>query len=436
MTVLSAMNVAVSGLQAQSTSLSNISANVANASTVGYKKAETDFESLVFGGTTGQCGILGGVATNTRIDVSMAGPLEATGVATDIAINGNGFLVVNTSSASGTGEYLLTRAGSFRPDANGNLVNANGLYLQGEPLAAVGGTGTGLAASISALSTVNVANLAATAAPTTEMTFTANLPSSATAYSTAAAQSFSSDMTYYDALGSAQTMRFQFTPTVPDAEGSAATNTWTMDILDLAASATNPVGSATLLFNPTGATAGTLASVTSLGSGAYDVDEGTYTVATASGTTLPITIGTLGSATGMTQFDASYQTTRMAQDGAAYGSLQSVSIGDDGVVNANFSNGTARAIYQLDLVSLPNPDGLIPVSGSAFRLSQDAGQPQLHRPGDGTVGTTRAGALEGSNVDLTAQLTNMIETQRAYSSNAMVVQTASAMLDTVNRLNA
>lgn len=436
MTVLSAMNTAVSGLNAQSASLTNISANVANASTVGYKKAETDFESLVFGGTPGQAGILGGAATSTRLDISLAGQLETTGIATDIAINGPGFLVVNTSADSGTGEYLLTRAGSFRPDANGNLVNAAGYYLQGEPLGALAGAAPGPVAAIGGLSTVNVGKLTASAAPTTEMTFTANLPASATAFTTGTAPTFNSDMTYYDALGSAQTMRFRFSPTVPAAAGTPPTNAWTMDILDLGGSATTPVGSATLAFNATGATAGSLSSVTPLAGGAYDAATGVYTVTSASGISLPITIGALNSPVGMTQFDSDYQATRMDQDGAAFGLLQSVSIGDDGVVNANFSNGTARAIWQLDLVSLPNPDGLTPVSGSAYRVSQESGQPRLHRPGDGTVGATTSGALEGSNVDLTAQLTNMIETQRAYSSNAMVVQTASQMLDIVNRLNA
>lgn len=433
MTVQSAMGAAVSGMNAQSAQLSSISNNIANSSTVGYKQSSTEFESLVFGATPGACGIPGGVAATNRMDISSAGQLQNTGVNTDIAISGSGFLVVNTRSASATGDYLLTRAGSFRPDANGDLVNANGYYLQGEALTPQGAPITPAGGSIAALSTVNVSNLTSSASPTSAMTFAANLPASDTAAATAAPAASSSTMAYYDSLGTAQSMRFEFVPTVP-AAGAAASNTWTMNVYDSASTGSTPVGSATLVFNATGDNAGTLASVTPT-SGTYDETAGTFTVNAAGGQALPITIGALNSATGITQFDGDYQTTRMSQNGAPFGTLTGVNIGEDGRVNASFSNGTSRPIYQLDLVTLPNPDGLIAVSGSAFRLSQEAGLPQLHTPGDGTAGTTLAGSLEGSNVDLTTQLTNMIATQRAYSSNAMVVQTASQMLDTVNRLN-
>jgi flagellar hook protein FlgE len=126
----------------------------------------------------------------------------------------------------------------------------------------------------------------------------------------------------------------------------------------------------------------------------------------------------------------------MLQNGAPFGVLQGVSIGNDGIVSASFSNGTTRPIYQVDLVKVPNPDGLTPASGDAFNMSLEAGVPQIITPGQGGVGTLDAGSLEGSNVDITSQLTNMIQTQRAYSSNAMVVQTANQMLDTIAHLNA
>lgn len=430
MTVSSSINSALSGLNAQAAALTNISNNVANASTVGYKKGATEFESMVYGAAAPTSGVIGGVATSTRMDISLAGQLESTGISTDIAINGSGFLVVNKDAAS-DGEYMLTRAGSFRPDADGNLVNAGGFYLQGQQLTGSSATTT---TGIETLTTVNVTNLSATAAPTTALTFNANLPAGETAYSATAPAAHSSNMTYYDALGTAQTLRFQFTPTQPGSATEAATNTWAMDIFDTAATGSS-IGSATLAFNGTGSTAGTLASVTALSGGAYDDLSGLFTVTNGAGMALPIDIGALGSASGMTQFDGSYQTTEMSQNGAAYGTLQGVTIGEDGIVTAGFSNGTTRPIYQLTLATLPNPDGLIPISGGAYRLSDAAGVAQLHNPGDGSAGTTQAGALEGSNVDITAELTNMIETQRAYSSNAMVIQTSNQMLDTINRLN-
>jgi flagellar hook protein FlgE len=243
-------------------------------------------------------------------------------------------------------------------------------------------------------------------------------------------------MTYYDSLGTQQSLQFQFTPTVPSTAGSANSNTWTMNIYDAQSSTpTTPVGTATLTFNASGTDAGTLASVTPT-AGTYDATAGTFTVTTASGQSIPITIGALGSASGITQFSGSYQTTQESQNGAGFGSLQSVSVGTNGVMTASFSNGTTRPLYQIDLVTVPNPDGLTPVSGDAYQLSDVSGVAQLQQAGTGGTGTIDAGSLEGSNVDITTQLTNMIETQRAYSSNAMVLQTSSQMLDTINHLNA
>ena len=435
MSIFSAIGSALSGLTAQAANLSTISNNISNASTVGYKQAGTEFESMVEGG--GSASALGGVATTTRMDISTAGQLQSTGVGTDIAISGQGFMVVNTNATSSGGSYLLTRAGSFRPDASGNLVNAAGYYLQGEQLN-LAGTPIQPASALGSLTTVNVSNLSDTGSETTSMTFTANLPSSDTAYAATAPAALTSSMTYYDGLGSAQSLQFQFAPTLPAASGSPNTNTWTMNIFDTGSSTpTTPIGTATLVFNSNGSNAGTLSSVTPVGGvGSYDTTAGTFTVTTASGQSIPINIGAPNSPGGMTQFDGTYQTTKMSQNGAPFGVLQGVSIGSDGIVSASFSNGTTRPIYQVDLVKVPNPDGLTPVSGDAFNISLAAGVPQLVAPGQAGVGTLDAGSLEGSNVDITSQLTNMIQTQRAYSSNAMVVQTANQMLDTINHLNA
>ncbi|HUB48815.1 MAG TPA: flagellar hook-basal body complex protein, partial [Acetobacteraceae bacterium] len=292
------------------------------------------------------------------------------------------------------------------------------------------GTPVGSAASsIASLSTVNVANLSVAATPTSTMTFNANLPSADTGPTATATSSLSSSETYYDGLGTPQTLTFQFTPT-----GTA--NQWTMNISD-SASATNPIGIATLQFNGSGSTIGTpgtLESVTAT-TGSYDTTTGAFTVTTGGGQSLPISIGALGSSDGMSQLDGAYQTTNVAQNGSAFGLLQGVSVGTNGVVTASFSNGATRPIYQVDLATVPNQDGLTPVAGDAYALNPSSGVPQLYQPGTGPAGTLDAGSLEGSNVDITTQLTNMIETQRAYSSNAMVVQTANQMMQTVDTLN-
>lgn len=437
MSLLSAINSALSGLNAQSAQLGNISNNVANASTVGYKKANTNFESMVLNGGATASVDLAGVSSSTRMDISTGGQIQSTGVSTDLAVNGGGFMVVNTNANSAQGNYLLTQAGSFRPDANGNLVNAAGYYLQGQPVDATGAVIGAPASSLANLSTVNVANLSAAAQPTSTMTFTANLPSTDTAYAANAPTPSSSSVTYYDALGNANTMQFQFTPTLPATAGSPETNTWTMDMFDSAsATPTTPIASATLQFNGSGANAGTLASVTPLlGTGTYNGATGDYTITTGAGATLPINIGAINSASGMTQLNGAYTATKIQQDGAPFGLLQGVSIASNGVVNASFSNGSTRPIYQVDVASVANPDGLTPVQGNAYAVSPQAGVPVLQQPGTGAAGTMDAGALEGSNVDISTELTNMIETQRAYSSTAMVIQTGDQMLDVVNHLN-
>ncbi len=435
MSLNDAVNTALSGLNADTAALSSISSNVANSSTVGYKASETDFETMVLGNGGGGS-VETGAAPVSQIDVTTAGQLQSTGVNTDIAINGNGFMVVNSAASAGTsGRYYLTQAGSFRPDANGNLVNAGGYYLQGQPLDGSGNPIGGLAQQVGSLSTVNVSNLYAAAEPTTSVTFGANLPSSETAYSATTPAPSTTSLTYYDALGNAQTLQFQFIPTQPTSASGAATNTWTMNVYDSAsATPTTPAGSATLTFASSGASAGELQSVTPT-AGSYNATAGTFSITTGDGSTLPINIGAIGSPSGLTQLSGSYTTTQMSQNGAGFGTLQDVSIGSDGIVTASFSNGATRPIYQIDLAMVANPDGLTPVSGNAFALSAASGTAQLYQAGTGPVGTTEGGSLEGSNVDLSTELTNLIATQRAYSSSAEVVQSAGQMLDVLNHLN-
>jgi flagellar hook protein FlgE len=437
MSLLTAIDSSLAGLNAQAAALSNISNNVANSSTVGYKEADTQFESMVLasGASGSGTSALAGAQALTEMNISTAGQIQTTGVATDVAVNGAGFLVVNNQVNSSQGNYLLTRAGSFRPDANGNLVNAGGYYLQGLPLNQAGAPAGGAADTLNDLSTVNIANLSAQATPTTQMTFTANLPSTNTAYSATPPAPSTTTVQYFDPLGATQSLQFSFTPTVPATAGSPPSNTWTMNVYDSAsATPTTPVGTATLAFESTGPNAGMLQSVNAT-AGTYNAAAGTLSITTGSGQALPITIGSPDTAGGMTQLDGAYTTSAISKNGNAFGLLQGVTIGNDGKVVASFTNGSTRPIYQLDLATVPAPDSLTPVSGGAYALSPGAGVPQLFQAGQGPTGTTDGGALEGSNVDLGTQLTNLIETQRAYSSNAEVIKSATDMLDVVNHLN-
>jgi len=485
MTAINALRTSTSGLNAQAQKLAGISNNIANSSTVGYKRVDTQFSSLVLEGSSNGSAALAGTAAQNRIEISKVGQVQSTGIDTDIAVNGNGFLVVNEESASG-GKYLATRAGSFRPDANGNLVNAAGYYLQGVPLGAdgmpVGNLGDN---NLESLSTVNISNTSVASSPTTQMTFWANLPSAQTAPSLTPPDhnAFISSVDYYDALGASQTLTYRFTPVVQDpGAGAANTNTWTLEIFDSATGSgatatddghivgrigiefwdetagTNKAGTIKALTDIDGTyskAAGTVAgdvpnpatygqdrtssdplktaTVSALGD--YDPITGTLNIKVAGNAVdLPIKIGVPDSVSGMTQLAGNYTPVKVEKDGSAFGLLERVSVQDDGKVIATFSNGQSRAIYQLKLAVFPNADGLNPVRGDAYEMSREAGSVRLLTAGEGAAGTTSGGALESSNVDIGTELTNLIETQRAYSSNASVVRTADQMLEEATNL--
>lgn len=466
MTAINALRTSVSGLNAQATKLSGISNNIANSSTVGYKRVDTQFESLVLEGSSNGASALAGTAATNRVEISKLGQVQSTGIDTDIAVNGSGFLVVN-DSASSTGKYLVTRAGSFRSDANGNLVNAGGYYLQGVKLGAdglpLGNVGDN---NVDSLTTVNVNDISVASAPTTNMTFWANLPAGQTAY-TDTPQDINTNISsidYYDALGATQTLTYRFIPKTAASATDANTNTWLVQVFDSATggdpalAATDEkrlVGQVEIAFwgadagankagtirsitdaDPAAAVSGTYSGYTPTANatkGLYDPNFGTLTMQLGS-MTLPVKIGVPESASGLTQLSGNYVPTKVEKDGSAFGMLERVSIEDSGKVVATFSNGQSRAIYQLKLAVFPNADGLNPVSGDAYEMSRAAGAVRLLTAGEGSAGTTSGGALESSNVDIGTELTNLIETQRAYSSNASVVRTADQMLEEATNL--
>ncbi|WP_120010420.1 flagellar hook protein FlgE [Teichococcus vastitatis] len=476
MTAINALRTSTSGLNAQANKLAGISNNIANSSTVGYKRVDTQFESLVLEGSSSGSTALAGTAAHNRVEISKVGQVQSTGIDTDIAVNGNGFLVVNEGAGS-DGKYLATRAGSFRPDANGNLVNSAGYYLQGVKLGAdglpVGSMGDN---NLESLTTVNISDTSVASSPTTEMTFWANLPSTQTAPSLTKpeANAYVTSVDYYDALGASQTLTYRFQPVVLDDTTTPSSNKWTMEIFDSATgtgtatdgsrlvgqvamefwdqtAGANKAGTIKALYalNDTGTPAkmgdpaSTLAGVpTGFGMGAddttplgtYNTIDGTLTVNVAGSVKLPIKIGRLDSISGMTQLAGNYTPVKVEKDGSAFGLLERVSVENDGKVIATFSNGQSRAIYQVKLAIFPNADGLNPVRGDAYEMSRNAGAVRLLTAGEGNAGTTSGGALESSNVDIGTELTNLIETQRAYSSNASVVRTADQMLEEATNL--
>lgn len=427
MSISSSLNAGVAGLSANATRLATISDNIANSGTYGYKRAAADFENFVINQARG-AGVYsaGGVrATTTRL-IDEHGPLVGTGNALDLAVAGRGMLPVTTATSlnATTGErpLMMTTTGAFRADADGVLKTESGLVLLGWPANADGSIPVLPRDTIAGLQPV-VINANQTAGdPTTTMNLGVNLP----ATETEAGRSGSAlplSIEYFGNLGTSETLDITFTPTVP---ATGASNSWTMEIRDSAQNGAL-IGQYSLTFDNTRANGGTLASVTTLSGGAYNATTGELALTVAGGP-LTVTIGKLGDANGLTQLSDSFAPTSITKDGSPVGNLTAVEVDQNGYITASYDTGFTRRIYQIPVVDVPNPNGLISLNNQTFQVSPDSGSFFLWNAGDGPTGDIVGYAREGSATDVAAELTALIQTQRAYSSNAKVIQTVDEML--------
>ena len=178
----------------------------------------------------------------------------------------------------------------------------------------------------------------------------------------------------------------------------------------------------TIEFDDTRGSGGTIETVTTVSGGAYNAATGDFTVNVAGGP-IDINIGAVGTGTGLTQLSDSFAPTSISKDGSPVGNLISVEVDANGFVRANFDIGITRTIYQIPLIDLPNPNGLIAQDNQTYRTSNESGTFFLWDAADGPTGDIVGYALEESATDVAGELTQLIQTQRAYSSNAKVIQT-------------
>ncbi len=395
-------------MSAQSTLLSTVADNIANVGTTGYKDASTQFSSLVL--NTGVSNYQSGsVLADTRVAIGAQGSLTSTTSPTDLAVQGNGFFVVDGPN----GQPVLTRAGAFSENAAGNLVNAAGYTLLGY----APGT-TGVANGYSGLVPINLNSIALTASPTTSGTLYLNLPSNSTAVTAAAnlpsanaATATPTDETSivtYDNLGNQVTLNVYLTNT--------GGNTWQAAVYN-AADATNggfpyssgPLATQTLAFNSaTGALAST--SPTSI---SVPIPNGAAMTLDMSQTT---------------QLATNYTVLASSTNGNAPSSLSNVSIAADGTVSALYQDGKSFAAYTIPLATVGSPNNMTVVSGNAFEASLASGPAQIGKAGTAGFGTIQSSALESSTVDLSNELTAMIAAQNNYQANSKVFQTGSQLL--------
>ena len=426
MSIFGGLRSAVTGLASQSQSLGMIADNISNVSTVGYKRTSAQFSTLVTVSSTQSSHSPGGVATNVLRGIDQQGLLESSTSATDIAISGDGFFVVN-DAADGSGNVLFTRAGSFRPDKDGNLVNSAGYYLTGWPI-----TGGVVAQTnvLGAFDVINVGNLTAQPQETTTVDVSANLSAEA-----AATDSYDLAVQLFDQQGVSHTLTMTFTKTANPRE-------WTLSGALTNAqydtgNATETLG--TITFNADG-TLGSIAAnggVTTLSgddlvfTADYDSNVGTTTDQVA----VTLNLGTLNTAAdGLTNFAGPNTPNFIEQDGRQFGSLTGVSIGEDGTVRVQFDNGIARDVYQVPLVTFNNPNGLAEKSGNVFVETTNSGTATAQVSGSGGAGVIAPSALESSTVDIADEFTRMIITQRAFSANTRVITTGDEMLEELNRI--
>lgn len=398
------LRTGVSGMNAQSSKLGTVADNIANSNTTGYKRSQMEFSTLLISQDGGSYES-GSVDTIVRRSISQAGSVSYTSNGSDLAINGDGFFVVGDSR----GTPYLTRAGNFVVDgASGELVNAAGFKLMGRSLA--NGDGTGILNSLSDLVPVNLGALAMKATPSTEGTFTGNLPAgepiAAAAPPAVATYSKKSSIEAFDNVGNPVKLDIYMTKT--------GAGEWNVAVYNGNAPGTfpaSPLSTETLTFDGNGQMTGpTSMSLTVPNGAAFQLDM-----------------------KGMTELAGEYDVTGDANGGKPT-AVKGAEFAADGTVYAIYEDGSRVAAFKVPLATVRSPDNLTPRAGNVFEASADSGDYQVGFAGSGGLGTIKSGALEQSNVDIGQELTAMIEAQTAFSANSKSFQTGSEMLETLINL--
>jgi len=428
-TLYSSFNAGISGLNANATRLSAISDNIANTGTLGYKRVVTSFHSMVLGGSHFGPFTAGGVRASTMRLIDERGVLSNSSNATDLAVSGRGFLPVTSMLAVQRGDatlpLMLATTGSFRPDAQGYLRNPSGHALLGWPAGPDGSIGAFPRDTVGGLQPIRINANQFASEPTTAITLRLNLPATATQAGSPGAQQDLA-VNYYSTLGTTESLNVSFTPTVP---GTGSSNEWTIRVTD-PRNGDALVGEYIVAFDPNPPNGGRILSVTDAAGnpgGAYDPVTGRFSVQ-ADGRTVEIDIGSPGASDGLTQMADTFVPVLIDRNGAPVQNLVGVQVDPDGLVRAYYDSGMIRTIAQIPLVDVPNPNGLQTLDNQVYRVSAESGPMFLWNAGEGPTGEIMGFAREESATDVAAELTNMIQTQRAYSSNAKVIQTVDEML--------
>jgi flagellar hook protein FlgE len=379
------------------------------------------------------------VNVSTFRDVASSGALITSNSSTDIAVSGSGLLPVTPLSAvdlPGTQRpFQMVATGSFRQNEDGFLITPGELALQGWPTDANGTVlGTVSRDSPSSLEPIRLSAFLTASDATTEIELGINLNAEETA-STAIGASVEAPIEYFDALGISHQLNFTFTPVIP---ASGLSNSWTLSVTDSASAAPGLLAEFDLVFDPSRGNAGALLSATAAGTNpadpngpgttaTYDPITGDLTVNVLDGP-IAVQLDTNAFGQGLSQLAAPFTPNGLSKNGAPAGNLQGLEVDSNGILAGVYDTGQRRALYQIPLGAVPNPNGLKALDNQAFEISPNSGDVFFFDAGDGPAGEISGFALQQSTVDVAEELTDMIVTQRAFSSNATVIRTVDEML--------
>lgn len=401
---MAAFSIPLSGLAGASDFLNVIANNLANLNTDGYKDQSANFADI-FNGIQGFSGngdpmqIGSGVQMEGETSNFSNGNVTATGYAPNMALEGNGFFVVQNPTNN---QQVFTRDGDFTVNAQGQLCTPQGQLVMGYPAV------NGVVSTSSALApiAVNQANNIPGVA-TTNFQMSANLNSAA-----AVGDTFSTPITIYDSLGTSHVMTVQFTNT--------AANTWSYSV-SVPASDTGGTGTSTTLAtgSMTFDSSGNLTSPSGSISGIQipSLSDG------AAPMTLNWNLGASGGASTITQQDAASAASATSQDGYGVGTLTGYAVLPDGTVQGQFSNNQTLALGKVAVASFTNNQGLIQTGSNDYQATFASGSPLIGEAQVGGNGSIIGGAVEQSNVSLSAEFANMIVAQQGYEANAKVLTT-------------
>jgi flagellar hook protein FlgE len=416
MSLYGMMRTGVSGMNGQSNRLSAVSDNIANSNTTGYKRARTEFSTLIIPNSGGGSYSSGGVTTDIRYEISQGGVLNYTTSATDLAVNGDGFFVVQDAN----GMSYLTRSGSFVPDGQGRFVNAAGMYLTGYSFA--NGTPSATANGFGGLEVISISDSGQVAVASTEGEFSANLPSTADAVPLGSRPSDNADgytakssLVAYDDLGAQVMLDVYFTKT--------AGNQWEVTVYNQADAAAGGASS----FPYTGP-ALVSQTMTFDGTNGQIIGGSALTIPVPGGGSLAVDLGQTS------QLASGYAVYEATVNGNGPSTIDSIQISEDGTLSAVFEDGSTRPLYRIPLATVTSPDQLRVLPGNLYAQSDDSGDVRIGFPTESGLGTMVSGALETSNVDIAQELTDMIEAQRNYTANSKVFQTGAELLDVLVNL--